>query len=105
MFESDRLRLPLDGHAPPGQDVRAVLGFRGADVVAGDGGRFRARIDVLPLGNETQVYVAAGENYATQLVLGVPSSVRPHEGEELRFDIPGSAIRWFDPDSGRLMAP
>jgi multiple sugar transport system ATP-binding protein len=105
VFESAGLRLPLNGHEPPGGDGRAVLGFRGADVVLREDGHLRGRIDVVePLGNETHVYVAAGENYADQLLLSVPSAMRLQEGEELTFDIPGLSIRWFDPDSGKRIA-
>jgi multiple sugar transport system ATP-binding protein len=73
--------------------------------VVSESGAVRARVDVVePLGNETHLYVVVGSEQTEQLVLSVPSSLRPREGDVLGFDIPPAAIKRFDPETGERIA-
>jgi multiple sugar transport system ATP-binding protein len=108
VFESRLLRLPVNGPAaamPEGQEV--VLGFRGADAELTSEGPGRLKVEVVePLGSETYVYSSRGPmDLGSQLALRVPGHHRPREGDELRFDIPGEAIRWFHPETGDRLLP
>jgi multiple sugar transport system ATP-binding protein len=104
VFESAGLRLSLNGNAGQTPEGPLVLGFRGVDVVLGDEGSLSARIDVVePLGDVTHVYAVLGEGQTEQVVLSLPNTLRPREGEVLKFDIPPRAIKRFEPETGRRL--
>ena len=104
LFESPALRVPLNGHAGSTPEGPLILGFRGGDVLLGEDRALSARIDVVePLGDVTHVYVVLGDNQTEQVVLSLPSTLRPREGDVLRFDIPAGAIKRFEPETGNRL--
>ncbi|MFJ1457545.1 ABC transporter ATP-binding protein [Nocardia sp. N2S4-5] len=94
------LAVPAALSSFEGRELR--LGIRPEAVVVGDPGTVRGELQVLePLGSST---LLTAEVAGQALKIQAPAGFRAEPGSALALRLPPEASRWYDPDTGLLLA-